>query len=412
MKKVVPIVGIGLLGFLIGWMLPSPIFKMFAPDNVFEGEEIAVIDTTNMVLSNGDIYEGTLAAKTLTFQGFGILRKENSTYEGNWKNGKLPYGKRTTKLAVYEGRFDDDLNSNGFGIARYSVRYIESKRNQGFKDDQIIAVYVGNWNNNEKSGIGRSVKVDGSMEFGHYKEGLFKKVDGANYRVGNKVYGIDVSHHKKNINWDALALYCDKNGVVYASKPKEKKYMQPVLFAYMKATEGATFKDNTFDIRMIEAERHGIAKGAYHFLRLSSDVDDQVKNFVETANWTSGDMPPALDIEVESEIRNHGIDKFLDVTFRWLEAIETKMKVRPIIYTRENIRDNYLRKDPRFKKYQCWIARYHPDGPVSSEWKIWQLSENGVVSGHDSSIDINLYKDDYASFLAYLRGLEIESSIP
>ena len=55
--------------------------------------------------------------------------------------------------------------------------------------------------------------------------------------------------------------------------------MQPVFFAYIKDTEGATVKDKTFDIRMIEAERHGIVKGAYHFLRLGSPIEDQIKNF-------------------------------------------------------------------------------------------------------------------------------------
>ena len=73
----------------------------------------------------------------------------------------------------------------------------------------------------------------------------------------------------------------DKNGSVYSKAPVEKNYMQPVFFAYMKATEGATVKDDMFSVRMIEAERHGIVKGAYHFLHLGSSVDAQLKNFLE-----------------------------------------------------------------------------------------------------------------------------------
>lgn len=234
----------------------------------------------------------------------------------------------------------------------------------------------------------------------------WKKVAGANYNVGDKVYGIDVSRHQKDIDWNNLALYCDDRGSVFRFKPKddnERKFMQPVFFAYMKATEGATVKDKTFDVRMIEAERHGIVKGAYHFLRLGSSVNEQVKNFVETVNWSPGDLPPALDVEVESEIEAHGVDKFLDVTYTWLEAVERQMNVRPVIYTRENIRDKYLSKDPRFQNYQFWIARYNPDGPKKEEWQIWQMTEKGKVNGYDGLIDIDLFKGNYPSFQKYLK---------
>ena len=121
--------------------------------------------------------------------------------------------------------------------------------------------------------------------------------------------------------------------------------------------------------------------------------------------WTPRDMPPALDVEVESEISSHGVTKLLDMTYRWLEAVESKMGVRPIIYTRENIRDKYLAKDSRFNKYQCWIARYQPDGPENEEWRIWQMTENGHVNGYDGPIDIDLFKGDYKSFSNYLKSI-------
>lgn len=43
---------------------------------------------------------------------------------------------------------------------------------------------------------------------------------------------------------------------------------------------------------MIEAEKHGVVKGAYHFLRLGSPVDTQLKKFLETVTFTHGDQPP------------------------------------------------------------------------------------------------------------------------
>lgn len=399
--------GIVIFAFLVGLVIPSPFFRHRSAICNVDEDIVATIDTVGMVMPDGSVYEGSVNARTKKPHGYGVLAKEKSSYEGNWKDGKLPYGKRTTDLAVYEGRFDEDLNSHGFGITRYTPLYIQSKRNQGLKDNEIITAYIGNWNNNVKEGLGRTVNLDSSMDFGHFKDGIFQHVDGANYRVGGSVYGIDVSHHQPDIDWDYLALYCDADGNVYSGRPKEKKYMQPVFFVYIKATEGATIKDGTYDIRSIEAERHGLVKGAYHFLHLGSDIDDQIKNFTETVTWTPGDLPPALDIELESEIKTHGVAKLLDMTFNWLETIEEKMNVRPIIYTREDIRDKYLSKDPRFKKYQCWIARYHPDGPDNKEWKVWQLSESGRMNGYNGTIDINLYKDDYIAFKDYLSRLDL-----
>lgn len=185
----------------------------------------------------------------------------------------------------------------------------------------------------------------------------------------------------------------------------DKTYMQPVFFVYLKATEGANIKDETYSVRAIEAERHGILKGAYHFLHLGSPIEEQIKNFVETANWTPGDMPPALDIEVVSEIKEYGKEFLVEKTLQWLRKIESTMHVRPIIYTRENIRNEYL-NDDRLKKYDFRIARYSEKGPDNFDWHLWQRTDKGVLEGYDAGrIDINLFKGDYFSFMKYINNI-------
>ena len=176
------------VAFVIGLIIPSPFFKRISTINDLDSNVIAVKDTTNMVLPDGGVYEGSINAKTNAFHGYGVLIKGNSSYEGNWKDGKLSFGKRTTPQSVYEGRFNDNLDNYGFGIINYTPAYIEGKRNQDLSDKEIIATYIGNWKKNLKDGLGRAIMADSSMEFGKYKEGILKKVDGANYRVGDKVY--------------------------------------------------------------------------------------------------------------------------------------------------------------------------------------------------------------------------------
>ena len=43
------------------------------------------------------------------------------------------------------------------------------------------------------------------------------------------------------------------------------------------------------------------------------------------------DMPPALDIEVVSEIKEYGKEFLVEKTLQWLRKIESTMHVRPII---------------------------------------------------------------------------------
>lgn len=392
--------GLPLLAFLIGLALPSPFFRNGIRQMVGSKSE-ELVDTTNMMIDGG-MYSGSVIKNTNIRNGYGRFETQSgSVYEGDWKEGKLKFGTRTTASSVYTGHFDAELNNDGFGIINYTEAYINGKSSQGLSDSEIIVTYIGNWSKNNKQGLGRAIKKDGCMEFGKYSKGLLQKTPGANYRIGGSVYGIDVSHFQNDIDWDNLALFCDKNGNVYNGNPKEKTFMQPVFFAYMKATEGATVKDEMFNVRMIEAERHGITKGAYHFLHLGSPIADQLKNFFETVTWTSGDLPPALDVELDDEIKKYGVKVFQSMTLEWLEKVEERMGVRPIIYTRESIRNNYL-NDPKFKKYQFWIARYSDNGPDNFDWQIWQKSEYGQISGCRGNVDIDIFRGNYDLFKTYL----------
>lgn len=382
--------------------VPSDLRQEAEQAKLAVGPELA--DTVDMRLSDGSVYEGSIIARSRTPHGYGVMvRPDGVTYEGDWQYGALPYGKRTSDTAVYTGKFDDQLRYHGFGIIDYSRQFVESQVGGGVAESEVIRRYAGNWNHDSMQGIGRAYMADGSQQFGKYLEGKFQKAEGAQYAVSDRVYGIDLSHHNREIDWDNLALYCDAKGSVYHQTPAKRKYMQPVSFVYMKATEGGNHVDTTYAVRAREADIHGIAKGAYHFLRLASPIEDQVRNFIETVNWQPGDMPPALDVEMPGELRRHGVDG----VFEWLEAVEKELGVRPIIYTGDNIRTKYLSKDPRFNNYECWIARYNPAGPQSGDWQIWQMSDKGKGLGHSGQIDINIFGGNHDDFNNYRRDVAL-----
>lgn len=184
--------------FLVGLLLPSPFFRN-GLHSIISDETEELVDTTNMINAGG-VYSGSIVKNSTIRSGYGRYEtKAGSVYEGNWKDDRLIYGTRTTPSSVYSGHFDSDLNNDGFGIINYSEEYVNGKKRQGLSDSEITITYIGNWRKNNKHGLGRSVKKDGSMEFGRYSEGLFQKVTGMNYRIGGSVYGIDVSHFQKDI---------------------------------------------------------------------------------------------------------------------------------------------------------------------------------------------------------------------
>lgn len=401
---------LGLLAaFIVGLLIPSPFKKLQEKeDNPFYGEAEGgkVADTTNLQYPDGSTYMGTVLAGTDIRDGYGrLVTADGEAYEGNWTHDLLPYGTKNTSDYEYTGRFDNKLRFDGYGILDYTAAYVDDQRDRKVADNEIVVKYLGNWREGMRQGLGRSDMADGSMEFGRYEQNELQAADGANFAVGQKVYGIDISNHQKNVSWNDLALFADDQGNVYRKKPASTKYMQPVFFVYIKATEGATYINPTYSVRMIEAVRHGVIKGAYHFLSYTSPVDEQVRNFVETANWAPGDMPPALDVEKLNEIKALGKAKLCDLVYTWLEKVESLWGVKPIIYTSENIRDNYLMSDPRHDNYHFWISRYRDASPDNDDWRIWQFTEDAQIKGNEGPIDVDDYKGDYSDFVAYLKSL-------
>src|SRR5947209_1846849 len=100
------------------------------------------------------------------------------------------------------------------------------------------------------------------------------------------VRGIDVSHHQREIRWE----------LVKASG---------IHFAYIKATEGADFKDASFAENWSGSAAAAIAHGAYHFFILGTPGELQASNFIATVPTEPNALPPAIDLEISGFNRNH-----------------------------------------------------------------------------------------------------------
>ena len=197
-------------------------------------------------------------------------------------------------------------------------------------------------------------------------------------RDPNNALGLDVSHWQGKIDW---------------VKVKDAGYS----FAIMKATEGTGMVDDTLETNVKGASAVGMAVGCYHFCRASNvpEAVAEAKVFGNVLDSLGGisaiDIPPILDIEtVHAKSRS----EIVAISHAWLEAIEKRFNVRPMIYSFPFFMDQYL--DESLSKYPLWYANYgntlDQDRCGWSEWTFQQYTDKGSVPGISGYCDLNQYK--------------------
>ena len=209
--------------------------------------------------------------------------------------------------------------------------------------------------------------------------------------MDNQIYrGIDVSDNNGDVDW--------------------KKVAKTQKFAFVKMTEGRTFKAKSAAFNYKSAKDAGIIVGGYHYARPDTDycrtapeMDAVVeaRAFIERlklCGWDVGDLIPCLDLE-------EGIKTDDEYNAKWalhfLERVKKELGVTPIIYTAKWAMDLYLRDIStelfdRIVQYPAWLADYttnfNKDPKAASEfdrWDIWQWTGSGKVDGVVGKVDMN-----------------------
>lgn len=183
--------------------------------------------------------------------------------------------------------------------------------------------------------------------------------------------GVDVSHYQFEIEWEMVAA------------------INPVDFAFVKATEGHDYVDSLFCNNWKSLGALGIRRGAYHFFRAYGCGEEQAANFLSQVEMRAGDLAPVLDIE-----RTDGIEPELMLTEAhiWLQEVEKVLKIKPIIYSNQYFYDRYLAG--QFDDYPLWIARYSEESPLLQDgknWDFWQYSNQGCIDGICQKVDLNVF---------------------
>lgn len=194
------------------------------------------------------------------------------------------------------------------------------------------------------------------------------------------VRGIDVSMYQGEIDWEKLS---------------ENEY---VTFAFMKATEGENFQDDSFLNNWKSAREHGIYTGAYHFLRFDSTGEAQAENFISLVPKQANMLPPVVDLELYSEADIADPPSRADVQAvldPMLERLEEYYGVKPIIYTSANWYMKYLIGG--YWSYDIWMCNINSEPIIG--WSFWQYSFEGMFpDAIGVNVDLDVYNGSKESF--------------
>jgi lysozyme len=187
-------------------------------------------------------------------------------------------------------------------------------------------------------------------------------------------FGIDISHHQGEIEWEDLLSNFGFDTIIQ--------------FVYIKATEGKDYLDPLFRINQQALNKYGLKNGVYHFYQPNSDPIHQMEWFLSNYMYHPTDLPPVLDVEVYS---SKDVE-FLKNLKLALVFLEEKTGVRPIVYTSYNLYKHLFIND--LKDYKFWIAAYSkmPEHIEDSRIIHWQYTDKGKLPGINGHVDFNVSK--------------------
>lgn len=185
------------------------------------------------------------------------------------------------------------------------------------------------------------------------------------------VWGIDLSAHNGVPDFDSIAA-------------------AGVDFVYLKASEGASFRDPAFMRNYSAAKRAGLRVGAYHFFRFDRDGTRQAVNFLDATAGCRLDLPAAVDVEEWGNEAQVSTQIIIDRLQAMLAVLEGQ-GLRTMIYTNKNGEARFLRHKSVGDSAELWICSF-TDPPLSHRrWCLWQHSHRGRVAGVEGDVDFDTF---------------------
>ena len=206
-----------------------------------------------------------------------------------------------------------------------------------------------------------------------YRRVTFKQI-----KSEGKIWGIDMSHHQSDIDWNKLK--------------KQKPH-----FIFFKATEGASHTDSKYKSNYKNAKELDIIVGSYHFFSYTSNGKYQANHFLSVAKYEEGDLPLVLDAEYAKKMPADKVVTKELIDF--LKVITKKTGKKPIIYCDYDYYKQYLERKLK-TEHLLWICDYRRK--PNCDWTFWQTTDQFKISGVKGTVDFNIFNGSKKKLKALL----------
>ncbi|MPZ80179.1 MAG: lysozyme M1 (1,4-beta-N-acetylmuramidase) [Actinophytocola sp.] len=185
-------------------------------------------------------------------------------------------------------------------------------------------------------------------------------------------YGIDVSHHQGTIDWSAVAG-------------------DGITFAYVKASEGGDWVDESFADNWAGAGEAGLDRGVYHFFSLCTPGAVQARHFLGVLPPEENALAPALDLELGGNCAARpAAEEVRAEVVAFLRLVEEAWGKPVLLYVGVEFEDVYpVRAD---LDRPLWDLRFF-FRPNVEGWHIWQLHGFANVAGVDGRVDLDIMRE-------------------
>lgn len=192
--------------------------------------------------------------------------------------------------------------------------------------------------------------------------------------------GIDVSRYQEKIDWEKVA----EDEVDYA-------FIRLGIRGY---TEGEILEDETFQTNIKAALKNDIDVGVYFFTQALSEeeAEEEAAFVIDSIAPYKVTYPVVIDVEAVTSTSARGNDLTSDERTRYCITFCEKIReagYTPMIYG--NLKTFMLLLNiEELEEYDKWFAYYDEAYYFPYDFKIWQYTNKGKVSGIKGDVDLNI----------------------
>ena len=194
-------------------------------------------------------------------------------------------------------------------------------------------------------------------------------------------FGIDVSSHQGDIDWEAVA----DDGVEFA-------FIRAVYRGY---GTGKLVVDEKCLENIEGAQAAGIDVGVYVFSQAISQAEvlEEAGTVIDLLDGYTLQLPIVFDVEKvgDSQARTNSltVEERTNLTIAFLEAVKNA-GYEPMVY--HNTEMGAMLVDlTQLTDYPKWFAGYNKEFYWPYEYDIWQYSENGSINGINGKVDFDIW---------------------